>query len=506
MIVLRHFLRKDLFPIPLNFFLVALCIDNTVKAHPITAEAVMKVFGTVTGAMFYTILFYYIRQRLGTFMTEPYGFLCALIACYWFMRGLKSEKQLSMIIGFLFLSIGLNARPAAMFLFPTLGLWYFFVFLKGHSKRFLWAFCALFVMLLGFGLNRITQIAVYGPGNIPNRQAAEMVYGLCLGGKSWGDVVASPEMTAMGDSDNVIRDVAALCGPILKEHPENILSALRTIFVDSLIQSEYYGAFSYVNGNPQKAQKFVRYTLMALWLAGFCLITIRRNKTCNSFLLAAVIGILLSEFAAVPFTTNYLRLYAVSMWIPAIITGLFLQYLCVNFMRFEFNVFDSHTFEFTESTVIISSGILIFLCACFGAGYIQSHPYQKPIEKSGFCKDGQDVLITSVDKGSYIYLEEQPELKTEHYPHFRLPYVRQYIHNTASVEMFPFTDEINKPTAIIRGINLSDNSDALIFAPLDLVDGKEGYVQFCGAFIEPPILRNDHFFIPTSAVFFEDDL
>ena len=185
----------------------------------ITTDAVMRVFGTVTGAMFYTILFYYIRQRLGTFMTEPYGFLCGLIACYWFMRGLKTEKQIFMIAGFLFLSIGLNARPAAMFLFPTLGLWYFFVFLKNHPKRFLWASFALAVMLSGFGLNRIAQIAVYGPENIPNRQAAEMVYGLCLGGKSWGDVVSSPEMIALNDSDNVIRDVAALCGPILKEQP-----------------------------------------------------------------------------------------------------------------------------------------------------------------------------------------------------------------------------------------------------------------------------------------------
>ena len=149
---------------------------------------------------------------------------------------------------------------------------------------------------------------------------------------------------------------------------------------------------------------------------------------------------------------------------------------------------------------------MILFCTCFGAGFIQSYPYRKPAETANLCEKGQDILITSIDKGSYIYLEEQPKLKIEHYPYFRLPYVRQYIHNTASIEMFPFTDAIDKPTAIIRGINLSDNSDVLIFAPLELVEGKEGYVQFCGSLIEPPILRNDHFFIPESAVFYEDDL
>jgi len=47
--------------------------------------------------------------------------------------------------------------------------------------------------------------------------------------------------------------------------------------------------------------------------------------------------------------------------------------------------------------------------------------------------------------------------------------------------------------------------DALVFAPLEMIEGKTGNVQFCGRFLDPPVLRNDRFFIPT-AVFFEGDL
>ena len=116
------------------------------------------------------------------------------------------------------------------------------------------------------------------------------------------------------------------------------------------------------------------------------------------------------------------------------------------------------------------------------------------------------MLLTSVDPGSFIYLEHQSALGFEHIPYFRLAYVRQHIHDTATSEMFPFTDAIDTPTAIIRGIDLSNNEDALIFSPLSIVEGRTGYAQFCGKFIDPPILRSDRFFIPTSVTFLEDIL
>ena len=72
--------------------------------------------------------------------------------------------------------------------------------------------------------------------------------------------------------------------------------------------------------------------------------------------------------------------------------------------------------------------------------------------------------------------------------------------------MFPFTDAIVTRTAIIRSMDLVNMKDALIFAPLALVEDKEGYAQFCGHFVDPPILRNDRFFIPTSVTFYKDGL
>lgn len=478
---------------------IALCMISA-------ADSVNHTFGTACGAMFFTLLYYYIRQRLGTFMTEPYGFICGLLSCIWLLNGIRLKKQGMIFCGFIILSVGLNARPAAMFIFPAAGLWYHFVFMKNQTKKILWSGLMLIAMLSGFALNRITQTYVYGPEKIPNRQAAEMVYGLCLGGKSWGDVVGTEEMTSLNNSDNVIRDVAALCVPVIREHPENILLALKTIFIDSLIKSEYYGAFSFVNGNPKLLQSVFRYILMGIWLIGFLLIVKNRRQAHYSFLLSCTAGILLSECAAVPFSTNYLRLYAVSMWIPACITGLPLQYIIKRY--FSKNSLSAEM-QPVDITVFINASAysaLISITTIFGALYISKYPLKFPSIKPGNCKNDEKMLLTSVDQGSFIYLDEKENLDAEHYPYFRLPYVRQHFHDTASVEMFPFTDSIDTPTAIIRGIDLTDHGDALIFSPLALVEGRTGYAQFCGYFIDPPVLRNDRFFIPTSVTFYEDEL
>ncbi len=148
------------------------------------------------------------------------------------------------------------------------------------------------------------------------------------------------------------------------------------------------------------------------------------------------------------------------------------------------------------------SGFFI-LIALIAPELISTRPLQTPAKPEISCKEGETTLFTKIDQGSYFYMENKSELQQEHYPYFRLPFVRQHFHDTASVEMFDFTDRIDQPTAIIRGIDLSDWKDALIFSPLPLVKDCTGYVVFCGYYLDPPILRQDRFFIPSSAYFLQ---
>lgn len=463
-------------------------------------ECVSNHYGNIAGAMFFGYMFFYSRSRLGTFMTEPYAIITGLLSCFCLLTGIGQKKQGWMLLGFWMLSVSLNARPAAMFLFPALGLWYFFVFLKEHPRRYLFAGAALALMLGGFALNRFAQMMVYGEKNLPNRQAAEMVYGMCLGGKSWGEVTATPEMAALNDSENMIKDLADLCIPVLKEHPENILISLKMVLWDSLITSPFYGAFSFFNGNPERFGAPLRFVLMALWSCGIFLCFRKKENPRYSFLLLCAAGNFFSQFFCAPNTSNYLRLYAASAWVPALIYGALPECLYGSFFKSETNRFRS---------AVIPNGIIVALSGVFSLIaiaapiFIRENPLSIPASSQNICPIGEEELLTSIDKGSFIYMDEHANLPHEHIPYVRLPFVRQHFHDTASVEMFPFTDAIESPTAIIRSIDLENYQDALIFAPLSIVEGKTGIVRFCGKYLDPPILRGDRFFIPTDAEFIE---
>lgn len=458
-----------------------------------------KTVGNAAGAMFYTYMFFYVRTRLGTFMTEPYAVIAGLLTCYFLVSGISSRRNSDMLLGFMMLSLSMNARPAALFLFPCLGLWYFFVFLKNEPKRFVLAAAALCLMLSGFALNSYSQKYVYGKERINNRQAAEMIYGICLGGKRWGQVTGTREMVNLGRSEHMLKDLADLCLPILKEHPENLLKAGKVILWDSLIQSPYYGAFSFFNGNPDRFNRPIRFVLMGLWILGIIFCFYRKKDPLYSFLILSAAGCLLSQFAAVSNSSNYLRLYATSAWIPALIYGLPLEWLYGKVFRRTCAVEDDENLLYAG----ILSAILV-VTAVFAPSFIKSHPLPIPEIGEESCREGETPLLTSVDPGSYFYMQNIESLQVEHLPYTRLAYSRQYFHNTSSRGFFEYSDLIEEPTAIIRGINLGDLSDVLIISPLELVEGKEGAALFCGEFIDPPIYRNDHFFIPESAEFLKE--
>ena len=192
------------------------------------------------------------------------------------------------------------------------------------------------------------------------------------------------------------------------------------------------------------------------------------------------------------------------MWVPAIITGLLPQLLWEKIIPAKAE--DKQLIFPKYETAAAFLCVMVLIVSGFGAFLIRKNPLPLKQAEKDICQPDEDVLVTSVDRGSFIYLTDQSKLDAEYYPYFRLPYVRQHIHDTASIEMFPFTDAIETPTAVIRGMDMGNYMDALIFAPLELVEGKTGTAQFCGHFVDPPILRDDRFFIPTSVVFYEDEL
>ncbi len=294
-----------------------------------------KKIGPVAGAFFYANAFFYFREHQGEYMTEVYGFLVGMLACYFLLSGIFDRRNTRILAGFALLSLALNARPGPMFILMTAGLWYFFIFLKENRRRMLWAGGALALMLLGFALNSWNTWHVYGSTKVPNRQFAEIIYGLCLGGYSWDHTLYLPEIQALNDSDQAYADLFQMCRRAVEENPDN-LRAAATRIVGTLIHDDDMGAFSYFNGGDKAEIAVVRYGLQLLWCIGL-LICIRRFKQKEqAFLLACALGMILSQTLGLMITSYRLRFHAATIWLPGILIGLAPQYLL---NRFEFSLF-----------------------------------------------------------------------------------------------------------------------------------------------------------------------
>ena len=479
-----------------------------------TVLAVRKIetdFSGIMAIFVYCNAFFFIRRYIGTFMTEPYAFILGNLALYLFLKAVFDRNQSYFIFACFLLSLALNARPGPMFILATVGIWYFFRFLRYEKRRFLTALLALCAMIAGFGINEMTARIVTDNARLVNRQFAEFAYGMCLGGKSGYETMFMPEIAALDNSATPAADLIELCRAALVENPNNLWISAADVF-KVLIFDPIRGAFSYFDGGAPLLTTGLRWALMILWTAGILLALRKRRKPIYSFFLAASLGFLLSQFIAPPFAAFRMRYHAGIISIPAIFTAVPIEFAYVRFLKkptdrkgekpaVETDAGSGRPIRPSAELLTLTVAAALSVLTVAAPVWINAFPIEAPDAEPIRCFENEVSLYTRIDRGAYFYMRHQENLKSEHYPNFRLAYVRQSFHNTASLEIFEFTDHIDEETAIFRGLDLETHRDALVFAPLTMVENYEGYAQFCGNWIEPPILRDDRFFIPTSVQF-----
>lgn len=464
-------------------------------------------FSGIVAIFVYCNAFFYIRRYIGTFMTEPYAFILGNFALCLFLKAVFERKQGYFIFACFLLSLALNASPGRMIILAAIGFWYFFRFLKYEKRRIWTALLAIFAIFAGFGVNELTVRIVTDNAKLVDRQFAEFMYGICLGGKSEIETMFMPEIVALESSDTPMADLLGLCRVALTENPNNLwISTLNTFKV--LIFDPIRGLFSYFDGGAESLTSPLRWALILLFAAGIWLAFRKRRKPIYTFFLSVFLGFLISQFIVPPFAAFRMRYHAGIISFIAIFVALPIEFAYVKFLKKpaekkeKVQSTDKATAPQSAAELLTVSvaAMMIFLSVAAPI-FIDAFPLKAPTVEPIQCFENEVSLFTRIDHGAYFYMLHQENLKTEHYPNFRLAYVRQEFHNTASLEIFDFTDHIVDEMAIFRGLDLTNHGDALVFAPLEMIQGYEGYAQFCGNWIDPPILRNDRFFIPTSVKF-----
>lgn len=459
-------------------------------------------FGAVAAAVFWVHTFFYVRRFIGTFMTEPVAVAVGLAALCLLIVGLSEKRTGVLIFGLSALSLALNVRPGAMTLLAAAGLWLYLIWLRGPETGKHWsawrraaaAALALIGMLLPFLLNDAIGTVVFEPGKtLTNNQAAEIIYGLCLGGKDAYHTMFLPELATSFGTENSTARLIELCREELSANPGNILLSVKMVWSMLLLDFER-GFFSYFDGARREMIEIVRTVMMLFWTVGMAGLWLRRRDPAASFWLAASFGVFLSRFILPPIVYK-MRYDAATIACDGFMLALGAQFLADRiFKPWEQEREETPFCSGGRSAVLLPAlflGVFALMIAA-ALGPFRASPEPVPAKSGRRCADGSEPWLTRIEPGNFVVLRNY-DLPLPHAPAYHLNYVRPGLHDTSASETFEYTDAFSGEMTIFSGLNLETFDDLTVFADWPLPADSAGFVEVCGTEIDPPLYRRYHY-------------
>lgn len=179
--------------------LVEICFAG---ALTITLRRVASLFGMPGAMIMALVCWLFFRARCsGLVMTENLGILCGLLSLTLFLISIQRKNIALLLFGIFMLSLGLCARPGALFVLPFMVLFAGYMVLNDWQLTFnkphasIWKsvvimFLALSIIVAAFGSNTLLEKTVYqGKKVITNGNFPFTLYGMLIGGK-WSDAAS----------------------------------------------------------------------------------------------------------------------------------------------------------------------------------------------------------------------------------------------------------------------------------------------------------------------------
>ncbi|MDO9545183.1 MAG: hypothetical protein Q7J07_00340 [Pelolinea sp.] len=448
--------------------------------------AVKNTFNSAAAVLYFFVLFFFIRRFIGVTMSENMGFLlgttaftCFLITLKIFIHNPKKSRSIFLFSTFLF-SLSQAARPGAVIILPLLIL--FAGWLWRDKRKFAWKLMVIttIVVIAGFMVNTIvfkitspdsaSQISNLGYG----------VYGLAVGGKGWEQIFTDhPEINLLetGIRNQRIFEI------ILQEittHPENLIKGLIIQFkiLFSFQPTNSLFSFVYTNNN------MFNYGLISLFfilsICGITAAVAQRKKPIGAFILLLTLGFLLSLPLAPAYQTQYMRVYASSIFLlgllPAFGFSSLLKFLPEKIRGLViFNKLDLD--GSLTPAVAFSIFLLIFVVSGPLAVKFLS-PSEIPSPEG--CPGNQSEVVLKYYPGSGInILRNSPDIMTWVPMITQLDY-KGSIHNICCDDEIIYFENIPAPNVLYPAVNLLDGMLMHMIVDGSLLPTGKNLLHICG--------------------------
>jgi hypothetical protein len=493
--------RRPVYP---AFFAALLSLTNQNLMTSLAVQAAINAFaawlfaweikrhwGSISGALSLTLVFFFYRRFTGSVLTEMLGLPIALTGFSILLQTIKEMKSGRLFLASFLLSLALNVRAGAFFTLPMIVLWVLLLYCNkkegGIGLRF--GLASLSGVILGFLANLMIFYLLCQPGTQLFANFSFTFYGVATGGTGWLQVFNDhPEIYAIPENQQTgfiyslaIEEIIINPGRFYS----GFLSAIAAFFLPSAS-----GMFGFIgqlyDWSNKPFEMIIRLILMFFSLLSLAATFTRRKQPVYSLMLLLFIGLLLSVPFAPPTDADHMRAYAAT--IPLIVClptsglGLLLdRWRITETTRSEISFQQEGIFVITASTLLLLA--LIVPPFVYRTGSI-SEP--SPVS----CQAGLDSLRVRLNQGSMIHLLPDELLSKTHLPNLRLSNFENNLKDFPEWNMAADFINLTAPASIYVTANLVNGDEVWIIFEGNPPSLTGQIVTLCGRFDHDSRLKN----------------
>ena len=448
----------------LQLSIALICLTCLFSSYFLVRE-IKASFGLFPAFIGFIILFAFYLTTAGALLSELLGFALGGIGCALLLGAVREKKVYPLWIGIFMLTLAVNARPGAFFIFPLFLLWpLLYKNDRYYNKRF-WIGC-LIMIGSGFFINWIfTQwLAVTTSGSYSSFSI--LLLGLVSGGVSPDTILQlHPEFLNIHTNQETTQKVYQMILEIFRNNPAGLFVGIGRSYLD------YFGTggtFSFIS----MENKWVSLAWDVLYLLGFATALITFKKADKNIWGVLGLGILLS----VPII-NYVgvRAYAATIPVLAILVSLgaqtILSWLNINPQTDQIPATSLNRDE------LIFSGVILLIVVL---GPIMIRSFARPVElKPVACQGDQAAVNIHWAAGSYIQLVPDYQITTSSVPRVR---ITDFKKGMLGYDNPPFYDEMKKMTdkyLLVNAFNLNNNSSFWLVLNQNQVPANNNIIGVC---------------------------
>ena len=479
--------KRPLFPALMGVFLwftgqnLKLTIGCLVMAGGLgaffSAREIRKSAGAIAAAFFVIGLFVFSRRFIGSTMSEVIGLPLGAIGFALLWSSAVRQRLADAAAGMLLVSIGLLSRAGPFFLLPLLILWSGWG-LRGEQKYNWKAFIVTGVAAgLGFAFNSLIYYFLAGSNSAPMANFSYTIYGLVVGGKGWKQYIVDHPDVQMLVEPFYSRAIYRYAWEAFLSNPfATVLGAFR--YWGAFFSLEWYGMFGYIEGVSRLENLIGRGIMALLSFGGFAFILKEFRKPVLSMMLAGWIGIILSVPFVPPLDAE-IRTYAAAIpWFISLgMLGLVGSIAVIKKTPLlSFTTKNNSHFSFGLWATALSLVVLIVFAP------LLVHFVKIPIEipQKTTCSSGEDIVITTVHRGSYVNIREDVALTQTMIPDIRVSDFIRSMHDSPMYSLAVQLIPVGPGISYLTGYNWVAGRFENILASTVLLDQNQGWVEMCG--------------------------